>query len=288
MEHSLTSDQLTVTIKTQGAEINSVKNKNGVEFIWEADKNVWPRHAPVLFPIVGRLKNDSYTFNGSSYKMSQHGFARDREFVCIHDEADKLIFELKSDEQSLAVYPFEFVFRIIYRLHGNTLETTYQVKNPGNKTLFFSVGAHPGFRCPLLPDEKFEDYYLEFEHDTLMQTSLENGLRSATTKITPLVGKKLFLSAELFNNDALVFENHQINHLSLVSSVTGHRISVESVNWPYYGIWSKKGCTSFVCLEPWFGITDDEESTGELDKKDGIIPLSPHSEFNCSFNLSFH
>jgi galactose mutarotase-like enzyme len=287
MELQLRSNQLTVKIKEQGAEMCSVTNKKDIEFVWQANEKIWPRHAPVLFPIVGKLKENKYEFDGQSYQLGQHGFARDMKFKVVERSDTKCTLELQSDSKSKKQYPFDFSLKIIYELSNNELTTRYQVENKGAKKMFFSIGAHPGFRCPLEANEKFEDYYIEFEHDTFLQTVLQDGLRSSTNKVLPLVGKKLYLSENLFDEDALVFENHQISKISLRSSKSDHKITMECKDWPYYGIWSKKGCTEFVCLEPWYGIADREDTTGELSKKEGIITLDPSQKFDCSFATTF-
>lgn len=288
MKHFLSSDTLDVCLLFSGAELCSVKNKEGLEFIWQADKEVWPRHAPVLFPIVGKLKENVFRFNDQRYELGQHGFARDCKFELVSIGKNHATFELRSDEKSNLIYPFDFILQVKYTLTGNRLTTEYKVVNPSENLLHFSVGAHPGFRCPLSEGEKFEDYYLEFESSHFQLTELNNGLRKSTKTELELTGKKLQLSKTLFDKDALVFENKQINRIALRSDKSGHEISMECQNWPYFGIWSKKGSEQFVCLEPWYGIADREDSSQNLQQKDGIIPLESQKEFNCSFSVSFH
>ena len=158
----LKSEYLSVKFKTRGAELCSVKNKNGTEFIWQANPDVWPRHAPVLFPIVGKLINNKYEYNNKTYELGQHGFARDLDFELIEKTDTLCCFELKTTHLTLSKYPFDFSLRIIYELRENVLITTYHINNPSENILPFSIGEHPGFMCLLLPGENFEDYYLEF------------------------------------------------------------------------------------------------------------------------------
>lgn len=287
MSIQIGSDSLLVSVNLFGTEVSSVKNRKGLEYIWQADKEVWPRHAPVLFPIVGKLKDNQFIFENKTYALSQHGFARDREFELIHRTEDSCIFQLSSDEQSKAAYPFDFIFRIHYRLEKNMLVTGYTVINTGDSEMYFSVGAHPGFNCPLLPDEKFEDYYLEFEAGDYERTELNNGLRTNIKKTIFLEDNKLFLTKHLFDSDALVFENKQVQQISLRSARSSHAISLQCPDWPYFGIWSKKGCTDFICLEPWFGVADKENSDHQLIYKEGILSLASKKEFNCSFSTRF-
>lgn len=288
MQKQLASTQLKVTINSFGAELCSVKNNNGIEFIWQANKEVWARHAPVLFPIVGKIKDNFFIYENIKHEMPQHGFARDMNFKLVEDSPNSCTFELTSSSETLEKFPFEFIFQINYLLLENKLTTNYKVINPSNKPVFFSVGAHPGFNCPLLPNESFNDYYLEFENNTYQITELNNGLRTDAKKNLILTDNKLFLNADVFSKDALVFENTQINKISLCSIKSDHKITLESSGWPYFGIWSKSGNTEFVCLEPWHGIADKVTCLNELVEKDGIIELAPNTEFNCSFSLIFN
>ena len=285
--HWLKSDFLSVSIKSAGAEITSVTNTAGLEFIWQADKTIWARHAPALFPLVGKLKENTFIYNDHNYQIGQHGFARDLMFELIEGNDSSCVFEIVSNEKTKLNYPFDFRFQIRYELSNNTLHTYYKVINPSDNSIFFSVGAHPGFNCPLLPDEHFEDYFIEFESQEYSFTELNSGLRSSAKHKVRINENKLFLSETLFNNDALVLENNQINAVSLCSKKSEHKITLKCVGWPYFGIWSKKGCQKFVCLEPWYGIADHENTNQNFIEKDGIIYLEAKKEFNCSFSLSF-
>ncbi|MBX3162962.1 MAG: aldose 1-epimerase family protein [Bacteroidetes bacterium] len=287
MNHTLISNELSVVINSHGAEISSVKNKNGTEFIWQAKAGVWARHAPVLFPIVGKLKNNQFIFEGKRYELPQHGFARDVKFELKEKTETTCVFELHSTAETKKIFPFEFIFSIVYKLSGNKISVAYTVKNPANENLFFSVGAHPAFNVPLQANETFEDYYLEFEKNSLEITTLNNGLRTSSKHTLALNDKKLFLATPLFNNDALVFENSQLNSVALCSSTSAHKLILKSKGFPYYGIWSKKDCREFICLEPWFGVTDHENSNQQFTEKDGIISLKANEEFVCGYEMSF-
>jgi len=287
MQFKIQSSTLKATFNSIGAELCSVKNNNGVEFIWQANKSVWARHAPVLFPIVGKLKDNFFNYDNQKHELPQHGFARDMNFELLEGSSESCTFQLQSNDKTKQIFPFDFVFQINYQLVDNKLITSYKVNNPSYKPLFFSVGAHPGFNCPLLPNETFSDYYLEFEKSNYNLTQLDNGLRLDVKNTLNLPNKKLFLSKELFHKDALVFENNQINKVSLCSSKSDHKITIENEGWPYFGIWSKNENQQFVCLEPWHGIADKANGLNEFIKKDGIIELAPYAEFNCSFSLFF-
>lgn len=286
MQHTLSSNRLHVIINYFGAEISSIKDNSGIEYTWQADPEVWPRHAPVLFPIVGKLKNNTFIFQEKKYGLGQHGFARDLNFQLIHSDTKHCVFELKSTNETREKFPFDFVFRICYQLEASTLTTRYEVINPSEESIYFSVGAHPGFRCPLFPGEKFEDYYLEFEKDSFELAELSDGLRMKTRKPLELINRRLVLSPELFYNDALVFEDHQINQVSLCSTKSKSKLTLDCSGWPYFGIWTKKNSKEFICLEPWFGIADSVEGANNIESKDGIICLEKGKKFGCEFSIT--
>ncbi|MBA2610915.1 MAG: aldose 1-epimerase family protein [Bacteroidetes bacterium] len=287
MQTEIKSSFLAIKINSFGAEVCSVKNNNGLEFIWQADKAVWARHAPVLFPIVGKLKDSFFLYKNKKYELPQHGFARDMEFTLVEQKENACTFQLIATNETQIKFPFEFIFQITYFVIENKLETHYKVINPSNEKTYFSVGAHPGFNCPIAPNEKPEDYYLEFETNAFSQTKLNNGLRTNEKVPLNLEDKKLFLKKELFDNDALIFEGGQISEISLCSTKSNHKVTLQCPNWPYFGIWMKKGNTQFICLEPWHGIADSNSSINELTKKVGTIELPPKTEFNSHFSLIF-
>ncbi|MBI2720627.1 MAG: aldose 1-epimerase family protein [Bacteroidetes bacterium] len=288
MAIELISPLLKIKINQKGAELCSVTNNDGVEYIWQANADIWPRHAPVLFPIVGKLKDDELNHENKSYTLTQHGFARDMNFELVASELNFCTFQLQSNEHTRSKFPFDFIFEVRFDLENSTLKTSYKVYNPSKETLRFSLGAHPGFNCPLLPEESMQDYYLEFESDNYKQTLLHNGLLSDEKLNLNLKDNKLPLSPSVFDKDAMVFENNQINKISLCSKTSAHKIIMECENWPYFGIWSKKGCDKFVCLEPWFGIADNINSTKKFSDKNGLIHLSGGEEFKASFSTAFY
>lgn len=283
----LKNKQLTITVKSFGAELcSAVSNETNIEYIWRADPSIWPRHAPNLFPIVGKLKGGQFTYKNNFYSLPQHGFARDNDFICIEQSEDYLLFELKANENLLLNFPFDFSFQVGYRLSGNRIDVSYSVFNPDNKDMYFSVGAHPAFNCPLQNNESFDDYELVFPNkDSLTINTLNDGLITHHTKEIPLDNHTLKISKQLFDNDALVFMNQQIEEVKLVSCKSTHGVSLVSNGWPYYGIWSKKGSEQFICLEPWYGIADSETMMETFEKKTGILKLDPKQTFNCSFEV---
>lgn len=283
--YSISNKKLSVAVNSQGAELVSLKS-NSTELLWQADKTVWPRYAPVLFPIVGKLKENKFKHNNTEYNLSQHGFARDKEFTLIEQSETILEFELTANEETLEVYPFHFSLRIRYELNDSILKVKYLVFNPDKTDLLFSIGAHPGFNCKRMEEESLSDFYLEFKNNTqLTGEKLKDGLLSGETSIVKLDSGKLQLSPELFENDALVFKNHQIEEVKLCSTKSKEQIKLTCKNWPYFGIWTKKGSKAFVCLEPWYGVTDSVSYDGEYGEKEGMNRLQAYETFNCGFSI---
>jgi len=291
MVYTLNSEALCLRVNSMGAELNSVQNKSGFEYIWQADPAVWQRHAPVLFPIVGKLNNNRYTYRQNNYSLTQHGFARDQEFSLVYQNEKELMFELKSGENTKTIYPFDFCLQLGYVLQKSALICSYNVKNTGSNTLLFSIGAHPGFNVEHSQNGA-EGPYLEFEKDELLVTQLNAGLLSDTKRRLALPNKRLDVCSELFEKDALVMENNQINALSLCLNMDGRKVEMSCADWPYFGIWSKpspkNGAINFVCLEPWQGIADAENHNGNLENKKGILHLESGKSFVASFELRFY
>jgi galactose mutarotase-like enzyme len=289
MLHTLQNELFTATFKEQGAELCSLRSqKNGLEYIWEGNSDIWGRHAPILFPIVGRLKDNSYRLDGKEYSLPQHGFARDKRWQTAKEGEDRLLFRLTSDADTLALYPFAFELLLEYHLEANKLTTTYRVKNSSAASMPFSIGGHPAFRCPLLPGESFSEYYLEFEKaESLERQLLRHGLR--TGKKVPVLNDELHLplSPALFDDDALVFEGPVSDYILIRNKRNSHQIRVDIDGAPYLGIWTKAGGAPFICIEPWWGIGDTEAATRQdFRQKEGIRELEPGHQFECSYAIT--
>ncbi|RZK61543.1 MAG: aldose 1-epimerase family protein [Hymenobacter sp.] len=290
--YALQNDQCRVRVHSHGAELTSFQRRDlgDLEYMWQADPAQWRRHAPLLFPIVGRLPEDTYLHKGHTYKLPQHGFARDQEFTLIHEEETSLTLQLVASAASRAVFPFEFDLRVRYELRGTTLTVGWQVRNPAAAPheLLFSIGAHPAFRCPLLPGERFEDYYFAFDHPvTVERQLLQGGLRSGETQPVPLAngGTELPLTGELFADDALVFSYYDFTRLTLRTHQSARAVRVAFAGFPYLGLWTKSARAGFVCIEPWQGVASAVGAPGELADKEGILTLAPGQEFTASYSI---
>ncbi|MGI4743557.1 MAG: aldose 1-epimerase family protein [Janthinobacterium lividum] len=289
---TLTSATARVEIATHGAELTSFINlATGLDYVWPADPAQWARHAPLLFPIVGRLPDDTYLHNGQAYKLSQHGFARDQEFQLIREDAASLTFQLLANAATKAMYPFEFDLRVRYELRGSVLTVGWEVRNPAaaSQDLLFSIGAHPAFRCPLRPEagEQFADYAFHFDHPvTLHRQLLRGGLRSGET--APVLDQQaaLPLTYELFADDALVFDHFDFTRLTLQHAAqTGPFVRMQFDGFPYLGLWTKGPGAAFACIEPWQGVASAVGAPQELRDKEGMLTLAPSQTFSTSYTI---
>ncbi len=286
MEYTISNHYLSATIDSLGAQLTSLKKtEEAQEYIWKADPEIWVRHAPILFPIVGRLKGDKYRYEGKEYSLGQHGFARNLEFEILLKDSDKLIFVLKESEETLENYPFPFTLRVTYTLWKNILYNTYEVSTEGSQEIYFSIGGHPGFTCPIDPGSQRSDYYLEFEkEETVSSQILTGGTISNETKPI-IVHKKIDLIDNLFDEDALIFKNLNSEKLGLKHKSGKAVLHFHFPEFPYLGIWSINQTSPYVCIEPWFGLADSYDHDGDLTKKEGIQKLSPGDVFRCEYGI---
>ena len=284
--YSLSNSLITVSISAKGAELQSIQHKeNGLEYMWSGDPTFWGKKSPVLFPIVGGLKNNTYQYKGKSYTLGRHGFAREKEFTVTEQTENSIRFTLESDAESLQVYPFDFRFAVIYTLSKNKITVTYQVENKGNGLMYFSVGAHPAFAVPLTEGTDYTDYYLSFNHiETSGKWPLSpEGLIKKIPDAFLINTRRLPLTKELFYGDALVFKDLVSDSISILCDKTTHGLCVSYDNFPFMGIWSAKNA-NFVCIEPWCGIADSTDASGDITQKEGIHSISPEEQFIRSWS----
>ena len=286
MNYEIKNEYIKAKIKSFGAELNSLqKIDDSLEYIWQGDKEFWARHSPILFPIVGRLKNDSYFYKNQKYNMSQHGFARDKEFEIVEKKDDFIEFKLSSDEKTLKIYPFSFELYLSYKLERNSLIVSYKVINKSDEKMLFSIGAHPAFNWSLEKDLKKEDYFLEFEINNSKRYFLnELGLVFDSIDLK-FEDKKLFLNEELFKNDALVFNDLNIKNFTFKNIRNENFIKLNFENFPYLGIWSKPSGSPFLCIEPWFGVADEIGTNQKFEEKTGILKLKKDGIFEASYSI---
>ncbi|MFV5699225.1 aldose 1-epimerase family protein [Flavobacterium sp. ZT3R17] len=271
---------LTATINNFGAELCSLKNNFNKEYIWEGNPDFWGKHSPILFPIVGTLKNNSFDYDNKKYHLSRHGFAREMEFELIEKKENSATFSIQSSEETLKVYPFEFELQIIYTLESSNLCIAYKVINKGNSQIPFSIGAHPAFALP----GNFENYSIQFEkEDPLQYYLLENDLISNKTKKLETQERQIPLTYPLFENDALIFKTLKSKSLTILENKKPF-LKVNFEDFPSLGIWTKMDAP-FLCIEPWFGYSDTGENSGNIFEKEGIQILNKNETFDSEFNI---
>lgn len=279
MKSILKNKHCTVTINHKGAELISF-TKNAIDCIWSVDEKFWNKTSPILFPIVGRLKNDTYLLNGKKYTLNRHGFARDYVFSVKEKLENSITFSLQQNEETLKRYPFNFELQLKYILENSTLTLQYSVINDSNEKMPFSIGAHPAFSIT----NNFEDYELQFDsHDTFETHHLENDLFNGETSIIPSDGNLIPLNYGLFEKDALVFKNLESKTVTLIKNNKAV-LSITFKEFPFLGIWTKKNAP-FICIEPWVGHADEFTATGNIVEKKNITILKAKESFNCKFSI---
>jgi len=275
--HAIASDTLRATIARTGAELVQLGDSRGREVLWQGT-DPWPRHAPNLFPIVGMLAGDTLRHEGRSYRMTQHGFARDREFAWLEATATTARLELRDDAATRALYPFAFRLEIAYAIAGNALEIVFTLDNPGEGVLPASFGAHPAFRWPLLPGIAKEDHVLMFgAEETAPIRRPKGGLIAAERLPSPVRGRRLPLSDALFDPGAIVMDAPASNWVRY--GAPGHREAPSvTVAWdsgfPNLGIWARPDA-ALLCIEPWHGMASPEGFDGAFAAKPGLMLIPP-------------
>lgn len=271
---------LTAKIKHIGAELCSLKDNSNTEYIWDGNPEFWGKHSPILFPIVGTLKDNSYHYNDTEYHLSRHGFAREMCFNLIDKQENSATFSLTSSDETLEKYPFDFKLYLIYTLEDKSLKIEYKVINKGLSKMPFSIGAHPAFDLP----NDFENYSLEFEKEEPLEFYLlEDGLISNTTDKIQLDKKQLHLNRKLFENDALVFKQIKSKSITILEN-SKPIIKVNYKDFPDLGIWTPTNAP-FICIEPWFGYSDTVDVFGDLFEKEGIQVLDSNETFKSQFSI---
>lgn len=282
--HTLKSEAITATVKADGAELCSLKNAAGTELLWQAGPE-WPRHAPLLFPIVGRLKNDELRLGGKTYAMTQHGFARDQRFEWLEREPASCKLLLADSEATRARYPFTFRLEATFTVDGADLDVVLDVTNTGAETLPASIGAHPAFNWPLMPGVTKEAYMLTFsDAETAPIRRLKGGLMRPTPEPSPIGGKALMLSEKLFDDDAVILDRVSSKSVRYAAD-RGPSIEMVWDGFLELGVWSKPGGAPFLCIEPWHGFASPVDFDGEFTEKPGLMHIAPGGRRSLSYRI---
>jgi galactose mutarotase-like enzyme len=284
MNHTLQSDELSAAIKADGAELCSLKNAQGLELLWQAHP-VWPRHSPILFPIVGRLKNDQLLDHGKIFPMTQHGFARDRRFEWSERSATSCTLVLTDDAETRSRFPYAFRLAVTHTVEASHLDVAFAITNNGNEQLPASLGGHPAFNWPLLPGLAKEAYGLSFSHEEREPIRrLKDGLLRDKPEPTPVHGRFLALSEQLFADDAVILDRLASDSVRFAAD-RGPSISVSWQGFRQLGIWSRPAGAPFLCIEPWRGFASPSGFDGEFLDKPGIMKIAPGETQHLGYRI---
>ncbi len=289
--YCLENRQIGIRVESHGAQLRSLKKlSSNIEYLWDANPQYWEQSSPVLFPFVGRLNNDCFWYGGKAYPAEKHGFAKDMEFELVRQTERELKFLLRANEQTKAVYPFDFELEQGYRLdkeNKNKLIVSWSVTNCGRNEMFFSIGGHPGFRCPIDDRGIQTDYRLLFDTEDRIVSGVvgKGSMLTERTKEFILRDKMMDITADFFDDDALVIEHNQAHKVSLCDGSGIPYVSV-SFDAPLFAIWSPaKKNAPFICIEPWYGRCDRETFTGELSAREYGNRLAPFEEFYAEYAI---
>ncbi|WMJ88714.1 aldose 1-epimerase family protein [Anaerocolumna sp. MB42-C2] len=294
-DYILKNKELSLSVNSFGAELTRISDiKTDTDYLWHGDPAYWKRHSPVLFPIVGSLKNNSYHYNGIEYSLSQHGFARDMDFTLMNRSDSEIWFRLKSSDETKKVYPFDFTLEIGYRLIERQITVLWNVINNGTSEMFFSIGAHPAFLCPLKDTENQSDYYISLDNKENLHYLLINNKGMVVKKpfkeqaILETENGFLKINPHLFDQDALIIENNQCQTVSLADSKKNPYVTVH-FDAPLFGLWSPAGKNApFICIEPWYGRCDSSDFDGSLEDREWGNHLETGKEFKASYTIDIN
>lgn len=270
-----------------GAELRSFFDKrSNREYIWQRAPNYWAKSSPVLFPVVGELKNGAYTYQGAYFNMPKHGFARDRTFHLLEQDDQHVSLILHADEVTKKCYPFDFSLVLRYELSGTTLSCTYEVFNRSDEQMFFSIGGHPALQLDFADGQGLSDYQLFFPNDKqLKRYFLNEGLLQEGEELVELQDAPLMLFPEMFDRDAWVIKNLSSPVVSLRNKRADYHLDIAFAGFPYFGLWAVAG-SSFLCLEPWDGVNDNQDHNGDIAEKEGLIFLAPSTRWTKTWSIA--
>lgn len=291
MIYTLKNDVLTVKVESHGAEVKSVvSNENGREYMWQGDKKYWGGTSPILFPSIGSMKNMQYKYNGKIYPMTKHGFARDKDFEVISQTETEIWFQIKEDEETLKIYPFHFTLQLGYELKGNEVAAHWKVVNDNDVDMYFCIGGHPAFNCPIHGEDSKEAYALRLNANgkVLYSGNDENGLMLNAKEEFKLTDGKAYMTDGFFDEVTYMIEDYQVSEVSVVEP-NGNAYATVKFRTPVIAFWSpEKKNAPFVCIEPWFGRGDCETFNGTLEERAHSVKLAPRDVFTNGYEMIFN
>ena len=284
----ISNGKIVASVDSRGAELKSLRSVDTEkEYMWCGDPKYWGKTSPLLFPLVGGLKNVEYRFHGKTYNMGKHGFCREREFAIMSHDESEVWFVTEADEETKQIYPFDFRLEVGYRLEGKMLKVLWRVENPSEETVYFSLGGHPAFNCPMNPEEKMEDYYLGFDVKECIHSTVigDDGLVSDNKITYELEDGLLPIKEELFEHDTLVMEDSQLHSITLLTPEKEPYVRVE-FDAPVVAVWTMpKKKAPFICIEPWYGMCDNTNFEGTLEERKWGNEVQAGKRFAAEYNI---
>lgn len=288
----LKNEYLKVELHPKGAEIISITGmQDGLNYMWKRDPIQWANSAPILFPIVGAVRNDQYTIDGQIYHMTQHGFARHNEFATDQKSNTQVTFTLTPNENIKTQYPYQFALNVTYTLNANRLHCQISVENTDSQNIYFQVGGHPAFACPLMDHESSNDYYIEFsKNENKGRKIIDVAKRGMSRIVEPFFEneRRFFIRQDLFSRDAIVLQNFVSESVSLKSLNHNKSIVFHMNGFDHVGIWAAKHVGGLIAIEPWVGHADYVDFDGDFKDKQSCVQLEPHNVFHCDFTIEIN
>ena len=288
----LKNDYLKVELHPKGAEIISITGmQDGLNYMWRRDPIQWANSAPILFPIVGAVRNDHYTIDAQTYHMTQHGFARHNEFMTSQKSDTEVTFTLVSNDEIKKQYPYLFELNVTYTLNENKLMCNIEVKNTDNQDIYFQIGGHPAFACPLMDNESSNDYYLEFsENENKGRKVIDVAKKGMSRVVEPFFEneRRFFVRQDLFSRDAIVLQDFVSKSVSLKSLNHNKSLVFHMNGFDHVGLWAAKHVGGLIAIEPWVGHADYVDFEGDFKDKQSCVELKPANNFKCDFTIEIH
>lgn len=291
MNYYLKNNFLQVEVASKGGELQSIRTPDGTEYLWQGNPEFWSDRALNIFPYVARLTQNTYIYEEKPYHMDIHGFLKDTDLLCESKDSNHLCLYMEDNENTRPQYPFSFLFSITYTLNHNQLQIEYQIRNKGDKTMYFGLGGHPGFNVPLHPKENFEDYYLQFDPDCSPKHVIFTDDCFVTGQEKEFLlhhDNTLPLSHTLFDNDAIVLKDTG-SKIILRTHTSSHSVEINCKDFAYLGLWhTPKTQAPYICIEPWSSLPSRKEKIEKLETQDNLLTLAPGSMLTKEWSITVH
>ncbi len=282
----ISSPVIAAELDPNGAQLHSLRDRSGRDFLWHGDPKVWAGRAPILFPIVGMLNGGKFRMGSREYSLARHGFARGSIFDVVQNNPSTVVFRLRSSEATLPVYPFRFQLEMRYQVEGSTLSVLASIRNDGKERMPASLGYHPGFLWPLPSGQSRSSHFIEFETDepAPIRRIDAQGLLSPQSHPTPIKNRRLMLDDALFEDDVIILDDFKSRRV-LYGAESGPKVEIGFPDAKYLGLWTKPGAP-FICIEPWQGITDPSGFAADIFDKPGIFAIAPGDSHSFGMTIA--